>query len=404
MFIARQPILNQAQLTVGYELFCRQGTENFFEPTEDENRQSKASLSVLGTSMCLIGLQTLLADKPGFINFTPRLLAQGYAELVPPAKFTIELRAEDAIPEPDREACRKLRIRGYRFALDDVTSYEQVVPWLGIVEIVKIDLRRCERSVLSGLVEQLHAKKLKVLAEKLETHDEFRIAKDLEFDLFQGFYFSTPTMLETHKADSLRATKLLLLEESTREDFCLDRAEGIIKRDPTMTLNLLKYVNSSAMGVRHSVKSIRRALSMLGGNNLQKWVLMLIMTQFAKGKPSALLSLAVVRARFCELLAPAFDFEVEVNDLFLLGLFSLLAAIFSAPTGKVLENTHLSSYLHDALIGSNSPYSAVLQLVIAYENGAWESVDLLAEQHGIDKEILPGFYEEAIVWAGRFSA
>lgn len=402
-FIARQPILGADQQTIGYELLCRSGTRNFFIPDQNAKTNSRASLEVMGQTLCLIGLDGLTGGKTAFINFTPDLLSGGYVELLPKERFVVEIAAREVLPTPLFDECLRLKRMGYVFAIDDVAALAEFEPWRELAQIVKIDLRRVGAGALPGLVKTLRKDKVRLLAEKLETHAEYRAARELGFELYQGFYFSTPVMHETHQPDSLRATKLLLLEESTRPDFDLDRAEGIVKRDPTLSLKLLKYVNSSAMGMRGSVRDIRRALTILGSNNLRRWVLMLIMTQFTKGKPNALLALTVVRARFCELLSGHFGMADRGEDLFLLGLFSLLAAIFSAPTSTVIEHAHLSEPLGDALLGKPSAYGPVLQLVVGYENGAWEDVERIANESGVDQELLPGIYEESLEWAGRVS-
>ncbi len=394
IFLARQPILDSYQRIVAYELLFRSSAENFFSNFNGD----KASLSVVGTTLYHIGLERLVGNKKAFINFTKKLLLEEYATLLPKDRVVVEI-LEDIEPSSQvLEACLRLRKDGYKLALDDVCSVEDYLPFDGVVDIVKIDFRKVEADLHKSLSEFFLPKGLTMLAEKVETQAEWERAKSYGYTLFQGYFFSKPILSSSKETPLRKKSEILLLNESLSSDFTLDRAEKLFKRDPILSFLLFKYVNSAAFGFRRKISSVRHALVVLGEKNLRKFVITLIITGLSKDKP-ALLTQAVVRARFCENLAHAFSLKDSAEELFITGLFSLLDAILDLPYGEILKLISLSDEVSLALYGKDSPYTDVLELVKSYEKGLWDSVSKIALKHGIEESILPDLYQEALQWA-----
>lgn len=242
-----------------------------------------------------------------------------------------------------------------------------------------------------------------LLAEKVETQADVEEALGLGFGLLQGYFFCKPVVMENHRPTEAKLSKLHLLGEVNRNEFDLERAEEIIKRDPTLALKLLKYVNSAGFALRNEVKGIRQALALLGKKNLRRWVTVLLLSAAAEGKPSELMRQMIIRARFCELLALPARHERDEEELFMTGLFSLLDALMDQPLGVLLDDMNLSSQVKDAIQGNPCDYFSLLKITQACETGAWNELSHLANDLNLSEEVIANLHRQAIEWADSIS-
>ncbi|MBW2324661.1 MAG: HDOD domain-containing protein, partial [Deltaproteobacteria bacterium] len=250
-----------------------------------------------------------------------------------------------------------------------------------------------------SLVERYGSRDIKMLAEKVETRDEFKQALELGYSYFQGYFFSKPVIISGKDIPAFKLNYLRLLQEVSRPDFSFDRVEDIIKSEVSLSNKLLKYLNSAFFGFRTEIRSIRQALTLLGEVEARKWISLTALAGMSEDKPGELIRMAIIRAKFCELLACEVGFNNRKSDLFLLGVFSMVDAIMDRSAGEIVEEISLAEDVKDALLGEENRLRKIFNLVVAYEKGEWETVADLSAGFKIDEDVSPGLYLNSIAWA-----
>jgi EAL and modified HD-GYP domain-containing signal transduction protein len=264
------------------------------------------------------------------------------------------------------------RERGYTIALDDFVSHPQLEPFLNLAHIVKLDVLTLSPAELQQQVPKLKARGLRVLAEKVETHEQFAHCAELGCDLFQGFFFARPKVLTGKSLPSNRLLVMKLLAKLQDPEADLEDIEAIIAHDIALTYRLLRYINSAWFGLRSPVDSIRRALIMLGTNALRNWASLFLLARI-DDKPRELMTVALVRAKMCEGLSGEKN-RAARDQYFTVGLFSVLDALMDRPMGELLEGLPLSGGVKQALLERSGRLGEVLTLVLDYEQGRWDRV------------------------------
>ena len=399
VFVARQPIYTRRTELYGYELLFRSGPANAYVAADG----SQATAELITASMLTIGLDQLADGKRAFINFTRDLLLSDYFTLLPPDRTVIEL-LEDV--EPDDEvlaACRRLKSEGYTLALDDFTSVDGYGPLLDLADIVKVDFRSvapAKRAALAVALKQGRGRRrLRLLAEKVETREEFEQAAELGYDYFQGHFLSRPVMLSTRELPAFKLNLIQLLHAAHKPDFDFGELEAIIKRDVSLSYKMLRFANAAAHGVRQRVESVRHALVMLGQQDVVRAVSLLALAGIGSDKPQELAVQSVVRATLCESLAGAAGLADRKLDLFLLGMFSMVDAILDMPMAEVTERLPTSALVDAALLGEPGALRSMLDLVIAYEEADWPAFWELADAVGVSQADVPTLYVDAVLRA-----
>jgi EAL and modified HD-GYP domain-containing signal transduction protein len=296
-------------------------------------------------------------------------------------------------------ACRRLGARGYTLALDDFTWSEAYGPLVEPADVVKVDFLATRGAERSSLAQRLRRYGVTLLAEKVETREDFEEGLAAGYEWFQGFSFSRPNILVGHDVRAYKPHYLRILELVRSPDVNLREVERATRRDVSLCYKLLRSVNSVSFARRKHVESIRHALSLVGLDEVRKWVALLTVAGMSAGKPSELIRTALVRARFCEALAGPFGLVEEETHLFLVGLFSLIDALIDRPLERVLQGIPLASHVVLALRDQTGPLAAPYRCVLAWERGDWEALDrLVADLPGIRSDI-PKAYRCALEWA-----
>ncbi len=394
-FIARQPIFDGKRNVHGYEILFRSGPENFFMAGDGD----AATLRVISESLDGFGLDRLTAGRKAFINLPRTALLQGVIRILPNTLAVAEI-LESVEPDDDvLAACRALRASGYRIALDDFERADSS-PLIDVADIIKVDMMTtttAERKRLAGLY---RPRGIELLAEKVETHDEFREAVELGYTWFQGYFFCRPEMISRRSIPVLKQNYLRFLHEVNRPDLDHTKLEPIIRQDVSLTVRLLRLLNSAFFGLRTEVTSVRHALMLLGRDNVRQWASLLAMIGLADDKPSELLTSSLVRARCCELLGLAAGVSTPREDLFLLGLLSTIDALTDQPMEKVLEDIPLAPDLKAALLEKDTPLGGILAVVKAGERGDWPVLAELCRKMNIDENEIPEALISSMDWAG----
>lgn len=395
VFVARQPIFDRWLEVAAYELFFRYGGKDFYDHLDGD----QASSRVITDSLFIIGLKKLTGGKRAFINFTKNLLLDEVATILPPELIAVEVLET---VEPDEEivaACDKLKQLGYMLVLDDFALKIKFNPLIEMADIIKVDFIDTDQEERKSLVDWFATKKLKFLAEKVESRGTYDEALNFGYTYFQGYFFSKPVVLSGRDLPSYKVNYIKMIHEINRPDPDIDRIEQVFKADVSLSYKLLRCINSAAFGLRSKVTSIKHALILMGLRELKKWVSLVVLLGLGEDKPQELLTLSIVRARFCELLAPLMGFKDRAPDLFMLGMFSLIDAFVDRSLSDILDEMPLSDEIKYALIGKGSTYSKVYDLVIAYEKGDWDHFSQLVADQKINEAELPKLYTESVEWS-----
>lgn len=393
-FLARQPILTRSRELFGYELLFRNGIQNSCE----ELNLEFASTALLDTSF-LIGFEKITAGRPMFINCPRDFLLRDYIALFPPHSVVVEILES---VKPDQEiidACLRLKERGFLIALDDFVDSPAWAPLVVLADIIKVDFRSTHRQEQGALVSRHSGKKIRMLAEKVETQEEYRSAMKMGYSLFQGYFFCRPEMLRHSELPASKVAYLDLLRAATAPEFDIEELALKIKHEASLTFRLLRYLNSAAFGLRAEVHSVTHALSLLGERELRKWIAVISVGVLADGKPDELMTVPLVRGRFCELLAPLAGLATHANDLFLMGLLSVMDAILDQPLETILAELPVRHEIKEALLARKGLYWMLLEVTIAQERAEWEKIAAIAQETGMSEEQISARYLEAVDWS-----
>ena len=395
VFVARQPIFDKLKRVVAYELLFRSGFENFFSANDGD----AASQTVMSGAVQIFGLASLTGGKPVFINFTRSLLLSRLAFVLPPTQLVVELLET---VEPDDEvlnACKELRRHGYLIALDDFVLRPGYEPLISVADIVKVDFLQVKSEERNKVSQSLARSQVRLLAEKVETMDDFREAVQLGYTYFQGFFFSKPEIVSGREVPSHKLAHLRLIQELNQPELDFSAVEAILKSDLSLSLKLLRYINSAAIGLRYPVTSLRQAMVLLGEQNFRRWALLTLATSLLEDKPQELILTGVIRGRFCELICQKVGWRILGVDPFLIGFLSVLDALLDQPLPQLLDELPIAPEIKDALSGRPTLLGFVYNLVIAYERADWERVSELIGKVGLPEGEVPLLYAEAVAWA-----
>jgi len=393
-FLARQPILNRARDLYGYELLFRNGLQNSCDGLDLEH----ASASVMDTSF-LIGFEKLTAGHPMFINCPRDFLLHDYISIFPPKSVVVEILESVNPNEEVVEACSRLKLAGYTIALDDFVDDPKWAPMVELADIIKVDFRLTEEREQMALVTRFAGKKIRLLAEKVETQEEYAAAMQMGYSLFQGYFFCRPEIVHHGDLPASKLAYLGLLRAATASEFDIQELALKIKHEPSLTFRLLRYLNSAFFGLRSDIQSVPHALSLLGERELRKWIAVVSVGVLADGKPDELMTVPLVRGRFCELMAPLAGVAAHANDLFLLGLLSVMDAILDQPLDSILAELPVRSEIKEALLAHTGLYRQLLEIAIAHERAEWEKVSVLVAATGMNEEQVSALYISAVDWS-----
>ncbi len=399
-FVARQPILDARRRVFGYELLFRSGYgTQFTHPDGDD-----ASLRVIDSSLSVFGLDALTAGKRAFINFTRDVLLGEHAYLLPPRQTIVELLETVEPDEHVLDACRRLKQAGYVLALDDYAGDPVSEPFLVLADIIKVDFRALAPEQRGQVARRLAPQGVKLLAEKVETWEEYREATELGYTYFQGYFFCRPETLSRQTLAPSRANHLRLLEELNRPQIDLARVERVIKQEASLALKLLSYINSVLFGFGGRVQSIRHATTLLGPKKLRRWAMLTATMGLCDGKPPELLVTCLVRARFCELLGDRAGLDSDGADLFLTGLLSLIDAVLDRPLDEALSQFAVPAAIREAIQDGSGPAGRACALARAYESGDWDRIADEANRLGVPLVAVADAYRRAVEWSAEATA
>ncbi len=392
-YFARQPILNPHGKIFGYELLFRSGREADFRG--DPNA---ATRSILDQSVTH-GVDALANGRMAFVNCTREAILEEQVRVLPQGKTVLELLET---LEPDEEllaGCSRLHRAGYRFALDDFTWSDSWASFLHLVDYIKVDIEQTDMTERMALMQnlRLHHCAARLIAERVETEEQFQQLRREGFELFQGYFFARPAIVENRTIPTNRLLHLDLLRALLEEPLDQNKLSELVKRDPALMLRLFRLVNSPLYGVRNEIHSIRIALQLVGDAVFRRMATLAVASEMVGGRPSELLLLAFHRARFCELVAE--HRGLDATEQYVLGILSLVPALLNVSVESLVSHLPLSRPIQHALLGAENPERGTLNWLESYEHGKWVRSDELAGSFGLTPEILAKLYIESSQWA-----
>ena len=390
-YIARQPILNREQNTYAYELLFRSGPDNFFQANDPD----AATCKTIDFSM-IFGPAALTGGHPAFINCTRNILLQDTITLLPRDRVVVEILENVIADEPTIAACERLQRAGYLIALDDYIPTPDTMRLLPFADLVKVDFLATDAARQAAIAADMRRRGIKLLAEKIETAEQFQFAMSLGYHYFQGYFFCKPLTFTMQDIACSKLSYIHILNIATREDYDVTELEQAILHEPSLCYRLLRYLNSASFGL-FPIRSIRHALSLLGQFEIRKWVSIVVAISIASDRPDQLISSALSRARTCEGLATITG--DDVSSAFMVGIMSLMDAILDRPMSTVIAQLPLNDDCKEALGGSDQGLGQLLHMAVCCERGAWEEVATAADNHGISEDSIWDIYRGACSWS-----
>jgi c-di-GMP-related signal transduction protein len=398
--IARQAILDAERNVIAYELYDR--SKKFAE------HSAASDAEMLFNVLSHAELQSLMGRKLMYINCTHESLSGKHLELIHPERVVLEVP-----PVPDHSAAEiearipameAVKARGFRLAFGHQTLARQYAAWLPLASFIKIDLQKVPADKLEALVRFAgKSSSAQVIAEKVETLEQYELAARVGIRLFQGYWFATPILVrgQTLRPGQANIIQLINLIKKPAE---VGEIEEILKRDPTLSFNLLRFINSAGFGLNVEISSFRHAVMLLGLQKLFRWAALLMTTSRMGDTAPAVGKMAVVRGRLMELLVAELLPPEHADDAFVVGIFSLLDTMLGLPMEQALASISLSTHVTDALLHHRGMYAPFLDLTLACESAEDEAFARAATQLQLSNHQVNWAHLQALAWAENLDA
>lgn len=397
--IARQAIVNGQQAVIGYELFNRSRT--------GPEHTAATDVALVFSALSHAGTEDLVGKTLIFVNCTHESLSGGHLELIDPDKVVLEIPPLGHAAA-DEVAARLpvlagLRERGFHLAFNHTVLQSSYAAWLPLADYIKLDLSVLAPDQLAVLISYAgRHSEAELVAEKVETAQQYDIASSQGIALFQGYWFARPSLVQARLVSPSQAA-ILELMSLVRKQASTDAIEEVLKKDAGLAFNLMRLINSSGFGLTREVTSFRQAVMLMGLKKLFRWAALLLTISRTGGPPPSVGSTAVVRGRLMELLAlELFDQEMA-DEAFVVGIFSLLDAMLSMPMESALRLITVPEPVADALLRHEGPLGLLLQLAEACESTDDGAFDQAANALELSSAQINGAHLQALAWADHIS-
>jgi EAL and modified HD-GYP domain-containing signal transduction protein len=393
IYLARQPIFDSNLEVVAYEILFRNSETNAAFIADG----NKATSTLITNTFVEMGLDEITDSKQAFINLTRDFLTGRLPLPFRPGKVVLEILEDISADEESICGTRKLADEGYTLALDDFVLGEHNAPLIPFASYIKVDIRPFDKEALTEQVRKLKPFSVKLLAEKVETREEYALCKALGFEMFQGYFFSKPTMISGKQVPASYMAVLEILAKLQAPNCTLKELEDVISYDVGISYKLLRIINSSYYNLNKKVESIQHALVIIGLKTLKSWITVISLSA-VEDKPRELITMALVRAKMCENLAT--QFHCKPDAAFIVGLFSLLDILLDQKLETLVANLPLAGDIVAALLRKEGSSGRLLSFVIDYEQGDWANC---CSNHTLHHNDAVSSYLEALQWTREIS-
>ncbi|CAH8230712.1 HDOD domain-containing protein [Vibrio aestuarianus] len=397
-YVARQPILNAKQHTLGYELLFRDGENNAFPAHIESNR---ATYRLIVENFLSVGMNPAIAKSRCFINFPYKSLIRRLPLTLPRDQIVVEVLETCAPSDELLDVIKDLYKRGYIVALDDFVYSHEWERFLPYVHIVKLDIMALGLEEACEFVRKRIAEgsKRRFLAERVETEHEFNVTRSAGFTFFQGYFFSKPQIIKQRYVSPEQIIALELFREVCKPDVDFERIECIMSQDVALSYKLLRFVNTMSDRLSMPISSFRQALVYLGQDRLKTFVSLAVASFVSSKKPKELYNLSLQRAQFCQLMASHHSLYEYREQAFLIGLFSVLDALLDISIEELVEQLPLSDAVKIALQRREGPIGELLALEECFEQADWQGVEARCDALGLELGVVSDELSAALRWS-----
>lgn len=397
LYIARQPIFNIDKKLYGYELLFRNKQESKLFSKEVSSTVATATVI---DGLFEVGIDNIVDGKFAFVNFDYEFLMSEAVELINPKNLIIEVLEDVAVDQTLLNRLKYLKSKGYQIALDDFVEDYKTYLLTPVADIIKYDLMETPLKEIKKDVERALRDKKILLAEKIETKEEFIMAKKMGFHLFQGFFFFKPSIIaKSNDKKSVKGQYCRILQELHKEEPSYQALAQIIETDINLAYRFMRVVSHKQ--TEEPIFSIKSSLVYMGLKELERWINVLMLRDLSSDKPMAIMNLSLVRAKFSEYISDNSRYRKRKLEISIMCLLSVLDAILDMPMNEALEGLSLSEDVKEALVNRTGTLSPVFELVCAYEGADWEKVNELSSEIGLDKDVIMKGYFESLRWASE---
>lgn len=406
VFIGRQPIFDRMENVFAFELLYRNGDLNTFPDIDGDY----ATTEVLVNSFLTIGVEELANGRPCFINFTENLLYESIFDTFDPKTIIIEILEHVKISPVLIDKLRQLKRKGYKIALDDfilTNNFVQYKELFSLVDFIKVDFiaTNPEGRLFNEIWIKTNYPHIRLLAEKVETREEFEQAKESGYQFFQGYFFSKPQIIHSKEIPTNIVHYFRIIRLINEENANINHIAELIEHDVSLSYKLLKLINASP--TKNKVRSIKHAILVLGLTELYQWIYILALRESIRGdsdySDNALIASSLFRAKFCELLAKHKK-QSNSAEYFLIGMFSMMEALLQRPFHQIIKQLPFSNQVIQTLTGSEvTEMSVYLDIAVAFDKLNWTDIHTYSGEMGISEDQLRLYYNKAMQWSNQIS-
>lgn len=391
VYIARQPIFDRKLAIFGYELLYRRSMNNFYEGLDD----TQATAELINNAFLSMHFSELTERTRAFINFSDDMLIDEIPKLLPRDTVFIEILETVEVTDELLEAVKSLRKSGYTIVLDDFVFSQRHLPLVDVADMIKIEFNKMNTAV-QKLILKKYRHKIKFIAEKVETREEFQLAMDLGYDYFQGYFFSKPVIIKSKEIAYLNINLIRVLELLHHNEPDFEEIREVISTDIGLSYKLLRLANSIMIGKRHEIKSVKRAMVHLGLLEMRKWIYIIMLKDFQVIENKELIKVCLIRAKMMEIIAIERGKNSENGDYFLVGMFSEIDVLLNREMKDLVAEMSLKDSVRTALLGENNDMKKTLDYLINLEKN--EDINQKGKH-----ELMP-IYLEALAWVSNIQA
>ena len=393
VFATRFPIFDVHMDVFAYRVAYQNNLQDYYQSVREKKTDNDL--------MEFIGLADILGSSRGLIDFNRELLIAQYPLLFDQAKIIVCIPADLEVDSQVLDCCSKLRSRGYHLALNDFRDGHLQSPLLEFADIVNVECLGMTRDNSLRICQACRDRMIVLLGDSIQDEQQFHQARADGFNLFGGRFFRQPAVRDHADLAPNKLAALHLLKDVSQADQSPQDLAALVQRDVGLTFQLLKLVNSVWYGLSHRVTSIQHALVLLGDREVHRWASMMALIAVGNDKPSELLTLSLIRAKFAEQLAMLTSLKKQASELFLLGMFSVVDAIMDRKMEDVLTEVALAKTIKQTLLRQPSDYTPIYKAMLAYEHGQWVLFAGLAGEMGIDPNSVPPLFHQALDWSQK---
>ncbi|HEY9061340.1 MAG TPA: HDOD domain-containing protein [Pseudobacteroides sp.] len=398
LLFARQPIFDKKNGIYGYELLYRDEVSDNSFNCQDGDR---ATSNVMAAGFLSMGVGTIAGKKKAFINFTHNMLLQEVATLFPNDQIVVEVLETIEPTKEIVEACRSLKSHGYTLALDDFVFRAGYEPLIELADVIKVDfIITNSESERKYIVNHFGNNRVRFLAEKIETLQEYNEAVKLGYSYFQGYYFSKPIIQQSKEVPPAKLNHLKLMKILQEKDPKFEDIVNIIEKDVAFSYEILKIANTAYYYRGNLVKSIRQASLRMGLDELRKWAYITVLRKVGGDGKDEIVTICAQRAKALESLSQKVGLEHRKTELFMLGMLSMIDTLTGCMMDLLLPHLHISDDIKEVLSGrlGDDSVSLCYRLVTAYEKGEWILANEICDRLGIKVLDIADSYFNALLW------